>query len=86
MEKSSQVFGTNLYLSTAYHQQTDGLAERMIQALEDMVRRVCAYSPEFRDCDGFTNYWCTVMPALELAEKESINSNTNQALALLEKG
>ena len=38
-----QLFGTNLSFSTAYHTQTDGLAERMIQTLKDMVRRVCAY-------------------------------------------
>ncbi|MBW0553957.1 hypothetical protein O181_093672 [Austropuccinia psidii MF-1] len=32
-----QQFGTNLSLSTAYHPQTDGLAKRMIQTLEDMT-------------------------------------------------
>ncbi|MBW0547020.1 hypothetical protein O181_086735 [Austropuccinia psidii MF-1] len=34
-----QLFGTELSFSTAYHPQTDGIAERMIQTLEDMVRR-----------------------------------------------
>ncbi|MBW0576965.1 hypothetical protein O181_116680 [Austropuccinia psidii MF-1] len=38
-----QLFGTKSSFSTAYHQQTDCLAERMIQTLEDMVRRFCAY-------------------------------------------
>ncbi|MBW0588228.1 hypothetical protein O181_127943 [Austropuccinia psidii MF-1] len=33
-----QLFGTKLSFSTAYHPQTDGLAERMIQTLEDMVK------------------------------------------------
>ncbi|MBW0543216.1 hypothetical protein O181_082931 [Austropuccinia psidii MF-1] len=37
------LLGTKLSLSTAYHPQTDGLAERMIQTLEDMIRRSCAY-------------------------------------------
>ncbi|MBW0563737.1 hypothetical protein O181_103452 [Austropuccinia psidii MF-1] len=32
-----QPFGTNLSFSTTYHPQTDCLAERMIQNLEDMV-------------------------------------------------
>ncbi|MBW0463161.1 hypothetical protein O181_002876 [Austropuccinia psidii MF-1] len=45
-----QLFGANLSFSTAYHPQTDGLAERMIQVLEDMVRRFCAYGLEFKDC------------------------------------
>ncbi|MBW0574113.1 hypothetical protein O181_113828 [Austropuccinia psidii MF-1] len=43
--------------STAYHPQTDGLAERMIQTLEDMIRRFCAYGLELKDSDGFTHEW-----------------------------
>ncbi|MBW0590724.1 hypothetical protein O181_130439 [Austropuccinia psidii MF-1] len=39
----NQLFGTKLSFSTAHHPQTDGLAARMIQTLEDMVRRFCAY-------------------------------------------
>ncbi|MBW0575473.1 hypothetical protein O181_115188 [Austropuccinia psidii MF-1] len=38
-----RLFGTKLSFSTAHHPQTDGLAERIIQALEDMIRRFCAY-------------------------------------------
>ncbi|MBW0562805.1 hypothetical protein O181_102520 [Austropuccinia psidii MF-1] len=34
-----QLIGTKLSFSTAYRPKTDGLAERMIQTLEDMVRR-----------------------------------------------
>ncbi|MBW0585940.1 hypothetical protein O181_125655 [Austropuccinia psidii MF-1] len=37
-----QLFGTKLSFYTAHHPQTDGLAERMIQTLEDMVRRFCS--------------------------------------------
>ncbi|MBW0548754.1 hypothetical protein O181_088469 [Austropuccinia psidii MF-1] len=41
---------------------------------------------EFKDCDVFTHYWCTLLPALELAYKTSIHASTNQTPAILEKG
>ncbi|MBW0506021.1 hypothetical protein O181_045736 [Austropuccinia psidii MF-1] len=81
-----QLFGTKLSFSTAYHPQIDGLAERMIQTLEDMVRQFCAYGLEFKYCGGFTHYWCTLLPELELAYKTSIHSSTNPTPAILEKG
>ncbi|MBW0509158.1 hypothetical protein O181_048873 [Austropuccinia psidii MF-1] len=59
-----QLFGTKLSFLTAYHPQLDGLSERIIQTLEDMVRRLCAYGLEFEDCDGFTHDWCTLLPEL----------------------
>ncbi|MBW0502915.1 hypothetical protein O181_042630 [Austropuccinia psidii MF-1] len=68
------LFGRRLSFSTAYHPQTYGLAERMIQNLEEMIRRLCAYGLEFKDSDGFTHEWCTLIPALELADKTSIHS------------
>ncbi|MBW0512823.1 hypothetical protein O181_052538 [Austropuccinia psidii MF-1] len=80
-----QLFGTKLSFSTAYHLQTDGLAERMIQTLEDMVRRFCAYGLEFKDCDGFTHNWCTLLPELELEYKKSIHGSTTQTPAILKK-
>ncbi|MBW0576999.1 hypothetical protein O181_116714 [Austropuccinia psidii MF-1] len=36
------MLGTKLAFSTAYHPQTDGLAERMIQTMKDILRRLCA--------------------------------------------
>ncbi|MBW0534189.1 hypothetical protein O181_073904 [Austropuccinia psidii MF-1] len=80
------LFGTKLSFSTAYHPQTDGLEERMIQNLEDMIRIFCAYGLEFKDSDGFTHDWCTLIPALELAYKTSIHSSTGKTPAMLEKG
>ncbi|MBW0560145.1 hypothetical protein O181_099860 [Austropuccinia psidii MF-1] len=68
--------GTKLSFSTVYHPQTDGLAERMIQTLEEIIRRFCAYGLEFKDSDGFTHDWCTLIPALELAYKTSIHAST----------
>ncbi|MBW0564829.1 hypothetical protein O181_104544 [Austropuccinia psidii MF-1] len=84
--KIHQLFGTKLFFSTAYHPQTDGLAERMMQTLKDMVRRFFVYGLEFKECDGFTHDWCTFLPALELAYKTSIHASTNQTPAVLEKG
>ncbi|MBW0563510.1 hypothetical protein O181_103225 [Austropuccinia psidii MF-1] len=58
----------------------------MIQTLEDMIRRFCAYGLEFKDSDGFTHDWCTLLPALELPYKTSIHSSTGKTPAMLEKG
>ncbi|MBW0502825.1 hypothetical protein O181_042540 [Austropuccinia psidii MF-1] len=62
-----QLFGTKLSFSTAYHPQTDVLAERMIQTLEDMVRRFCAYGLEFKDCDAFTHDLFTLLPDVRMS-------------------
>ncbi|MBW0502890.1 hypothetical protein O181_042605 [Austropuccinia psidii MF-1] len=53
-----------LSFSRAYHLQTNGLAERMIQTSEDMIKKFCAYGLEFKDSDAFTKDWCTLIPAL----------------------
>ncbi|MBW0484052.1 hypothetical protein O181_023767 [Austropuccinia psidii MF-1] len=57
----------------------------MILNLEDRVRRLCACSLGFKDCYGFTYYWCTLSPALELAYKTSIHASNKQTPAILEK-
>ncbi|MBW0500302.1 hypothetical protein O181_040017 [Austropuccinia psidii MF-1] len=51
-----------------------------------MIKRFCAYGLEFKDSDGFTHYWCTLIPALELEYKASILSSTGKTPAILEKG
>ncbi|MBW0489251.1 hypothetical protein O181_028966 [Austropuccinia psidii MF-1] len=58
-----RLFRTKLSFSTEHHPQTDGLSERMIQTLENMIRRFCAYGLEFKDSDGFAQDWCTLIPA-----------------------
>ncbi|MBW0517415.1 hypothetical protein O181_057130 [Austropuccinia psidii MF-1] len=72
------------FLLWTYHPQTDGLAERMIQTLEDIIRRVCAYGLEFKGPEGFTHDCCTLIPALELEYKTSVHSSTGQTPAMLE--
>ncbi|MBW0497494.1 hypothetical protein O181_037209 [Austropuccinia psidii MF-1] len=81
-----RLFGTKLSFSTAYHPQTGGLAERMIQTSEDIIKRFHAYGFEFKDSDGFIHDWCTLIPALDLEYKTSIHSSTGQTPAMLEKG
>ncbi|MBW0492121.1 hypothetical protein O181_031836 [Austropuccinia psidii MF-1] len=81
-----RLFGTKLSSSTAYHLQTDGIAERLIQTLEEMIRGFCSYGLELKDSDGFTEDWCTLIPALELEYKTSVHSSTSQTPAMLEKG
>ncbi|MBW0535678.1 hypothetical protein O181_075393 [Austropuccinia psidii MF-1] len=82
----NQQFGTKLSFSTAYHPQSDGLAEITIQNLEDMVRKFCSYVPELKACYFSTNYWFTLPPALKIAYETSINASTNQTPAILEMG
>ncbi|MBW0492729.1 hypothetical protein O181_032444 [Austropuccinia psidii MF-1] len=85
-ENLHKLFGKKLYFSTAYHPQTDGLDQWMIQTLEDMVRRFCSYGLEYKDSDEFTHDWCNILPELELAYKTSIHASTNQTPSILEKG
>ncbi|MBW0560554.1 hypothetical protein O181_100269, partial [Austropuccinia psidii MF-1] len=58
----------------------------MIRTLEDMARRFCECGLEFKDFDGFTHYWCTLLTALELEYKTSIHASTKQTPAILAKG
>ncbi|MBW0553375.1 hypothetical protein O181_093090 [Austropuccinia psidii MF-1] len=81
-----RLFGAKSSFSTAYHPQTVGLAERIIQALEDMIRIFCAYVLEFKDSDGFIHEWFTLIPELKLEFKTSVHSSTDQNTAILKKG
>ncbi|MBW0563946.1 hypothetical protein O181_103661 [Austropuccinia psidii MF-1] len=58
------MMGTKLAFYTAYHPQTDGLAERMIQTMEDVLRRFCSYGMEYKDHEGYNHYWVTLLPAV----------------------
>ncbi|MBW0477136.1 hypothetical protein O181_016851 [Austropuccinia psidii MF-1] len=56
------MLGTKLSFSTAYHPQTDGLVERMIQTMEDILERLYAYGMEYEDHEGYTHDWVTLLP------------------------
>ncbi|MBW0546728.1 hypothetical protein O181_086443 [Austropuccinia psidii MF-1] len=57
----------------------------MIQTLGEIIRRFCAYRLEFKNSDGFTHDWCTLIPALELAYKTLIHSSTGKNPSMLDK-
>ncbi|MBW0561427.1 hypothetical protein O181_101142 [Austropuccinia psidii MF-1] len=80
------MLGTKLAFSTAYHPQTDRLAERMIQRMEDILRRFYAYGMKYMDYEGYTHYWATLLPAVQLAYNTSQHSATGKTPSLVEKG
>ncbi|MBW0481774.1 hypothetical protein O181_021489 [Austropuccinia psidii MF-1] len=61
------MLGTKLAFCTAYHPQTEGLSERMIQTMEDILRRFCAYGMEYKEHEGYTHEWVTLLTAVQLA-------------------
>ncbi|MBW0492982.1 hypothetical protein O181_032697 [Austropuccinia psidii MF-1] len=64
-----RLFGTKLAFSKAYNPQTDELAEIMIQTLENMITRFCAYG---------SNSWSVK----KMMESKTPNRNTEERLAL----
>ncbi|MBW0588484.1 hypothetical protein O181_128199 [Austropuccinia psidii MF-1] len=73
------ILGTKLAFSTAYHPQTDGLAERMIQTIEEIIRRFCVYGMEYKDHEGYTHDWVTLLPEVQLAYNASQHSTTGNS-------
>ncbi|MBW0492900.1 hypothetical protein O181_032615 [Austropuccinia psidii MF-1] len=80
------MLGTKIAFFTSYHPQKDGLAERMIQTMEDIRRRFCAYGMEYKDHEGYTHNWVTLLPAVQLAYNTSQHSTTGKSPSLVEKG
>lgn len=65
---------------------TYGLGEKILETLIELVQRYCTFGLEFKDKDGYTQDWKTLVPALEIAYNSSIHSATNQKLFELERG
>ena len=63
-------FGTRLNFSTAFHPQTDGQSERVIQVLEDMLRG-CVLD--------FLGNWDRYIPLMEFAYNNSYQSSIGMA-------
>ncbi|MBW0519183.1 hypothetical protein O181_058898 [Austropuccinia psidii MF-1] len=80
------MLSTKLAFSKAYNPQTDGLSERMIQTIEDIMRRFCAYGMEYKNHEGYTYDWVTLLPAVQLAYNTSQHSTIGKSPSLVEKG
>ncbi|MBW0497784.1 hypothetical protein O181_037499 [Austropuccinia psidii MF-1] len=78
------MLGTKLSFSTAYHSQKDGLAERMIQTMEDVIRRCFAYGMEYKDREGYNHEWVTLLPEVQLDYNTSQHSTTGRLPSLVE--
>ncbi|GJS37986.1 putative reverse transcriptase domain-containing protein [Tanacetum coccineum] len=65
-----KALGTNLDMSIAYHQQTDGQSERTIQTLEDMLR-ACVID--------FGNGWVKHLPLVEFSYNNSYHASIKAA-------
>ncbi|MBW0538141.1 hypothetical protein O181_077856 [Austropuccinia psidii MF-1] len=80
------MLGSELAFSIAYHSQTDGLGESMIQTMEGLIRRFCAYSMESKDNEGYTHDLVTLLPEVQLAYNTSQHSTTGKSTSLVVKG
>jgi hypothetical protein len=80
------LLGTKQSFSTAYHLQTDGLAERMIQTLEGMICRYCAFGFSFEDAKGYAHDCVSLLPVLEYTYNSSKHSTTGVSPFELERG
>ncbi|GJS12624.1 putative reverse transcriptase domain-containing protein [Tanacetum coccineum] len=68
--KEIEALGTNLDMSTAYHPQTDGQSERIIQTLEDMLR-VCVID--------FGSSWDRHLPLVKFSYNNSYHASIKAA-------
>ena len=64
--KLQNTLGTTLHFSTAFHPQTGGQSERIIQTLEDMLR-ACVLD--------FKGYWVKYLPLVEFAYNNSFQAS-----------
>ena len=70
MEIISEGLGTKVKLSTSFHPQADGQAERAIQTLEDMLR-ACVID--------FKGSWDEHLPLIEFAYNNSYHASIQMA-------
>ncbi|MBW0485979.1 hypothetical protein O181_025694 [Austropuccinia psidii MF-1] len=71
---------------SSHHSQTDGLDARMIQKMEDIIRRFCAYGMQYKYQGGYTHECVKRLPECQLAHNTSQKSATRKSTSLVEKG
>ncbi|MBW0571234.1 hypothetical protein O181_110949 [Austropuccinia psidii MF-1] len=54
--------------------------------MEEILRRFCAYGVEYKDHEGYTHDWVTLLPAVQLPYNTRKHSTTGKIPALVEKG
>ncbi|MBW0501831.1 hypothetical protein O181_041546 [Austropuccinia psidii MF-1] len=54
--------------------------------MEDILKRFCAYGMEYKNHEGYTHEWVTLIAAVQLAYNKSQHSTTGKKPALVEKG
>ncbi|MBW0481259.1 hypothetical protein O181_020974 [Austropuccinia psidii MF-1] len=80
-----EILGTKLAFSTAYNPQKDGLAERIIQTMESIIRRFFAYGMEYKAHEGYKHHCVTLYSAVQLAYNTSQHSTAGKSTSLVEK-
>ncbi|MBW0478571.1 hypothetical protein O181_018286 [Austropuccinia psidii MF-1] len=53
--------------------------------MEEILRIFCAYGMEYKEHEGYTHDWVTLLPAVQLAYNTSQHSTTGKTPALVEK-
>ncbi|MBW0531062.1 hypothetical protein O181_070777 [Austropuccinia psidii MF-1] len=54
--------------------------------MEHILRRFCDYGMEYKDHEGYTHDWVTLIPAVQLDYNTIQNSTTGKTTSLVEKG
>ncbi|MBW0491110.1 hypothetical protein O181_030825 [Austropuccinia psidii MF-1] len=73
-------FNAFLIIVDSLPSTNSGLAERMIQTMEYILRMFCAYGMEHKDHEGYTHDWVTLLPKIQLAYNTSQHSTTGNHL------
>lgn len=75
--KLTELMGTKLNMSTAYHPQSDGQTERANRTLEEMLRSYVSYNQKD---------WDLLLPMMEFAYNNSVNPSTGYSPFFLNYG